>query len=181
MNKDADIVLHFWFEEAGTAKWWKKDPDFDYEIKARFLPLMEDAAAGKLDAWAQDPKEALALVLLLDQFPRNVYRGQAQAFATDKKARFLTHLCLERDFLKGLTREETSFMLMPLMHSEDLGDQALCCELFRAMNKGEPHKFAEAHRDIIAKFGRFPHRNECLGRPNTPEEEEFLKDPNSGF
>lgn len=182
MNKDAEIILDFWFGEAGPDKWWKKDSAFDFEIKARFGALMEDAAAGKLDAWGlSSGLEALALILLLDQFPRNVYRGTAKAFATDKKARNLTLLALERDYLKGLSVDQCVFMFLPLEHSENPDDQALCVELFRELGNENYLKFALAHKAIIDRFGRFPHRNAALGRPSTPEEEEFLKGPNAGF
>ncbi|MHA1543798.1 MAG: DUF924 family protein [Alphaproteobacteria bacterium] len=181
MNKDADIILHFWFKESPPERWWKKDQAFDYEIKARFGHLMKDAAAGRLDSWAGEVNSTLALILLLDQFPRNVYRGTAQAFATDEKARFLTLLALERDYIKDFDLNHCVFTFLPLEHSEDAGDQAMCVELFRALGNENYLNFALSHQEIITRFGHFPHRNAVLGRPNTPEEEEYLKDPKAGF
>lgn len=181
MTKDIDIILDFWFGEAGPAKWWKKDAEFDYEIKARFQHLMDDAAAGKLDGWAIDSRGALALILLLDQFPRNVYRGLPKAFATDAKAKNLTLLALKQDYTKGLGLDQCVFMFLPLEHSENLEDQELCVELMRALGNENYLKFALAHKAVIEQFGRFPHRNAILGRPNTPEEDAYLSEPGAGF
>ncbi len=181
MNKDADIILHFWFEEAGPEKWYKKDADFDYEIKARFLYLMEDAAAGKLDDWADEPESALALIILLDQFPRNVYRDTPKAFATDKKARALTRLMLERDYLENFDLTQCVYSILPLEHSENTEDQTLSVELIGALGNENYLKYAVAHKEIIDRFGRFPHRNAILGRENTPEEDKYLSQPGAGF
>lgn len=181
MNKDADITLSFWFEESGPEKWYKKDLDFDYEIRERFKHLMIDAAEGDLDDWADAPKTALALILLLDQFPRNAFRDTLKAFATDKKARGLTRLMLARDYLEEFDLTECVFTILPLEHSENAGDQALCVELIGALGNENYLKYAKAHQAIIERFGRFPHRNAILGRPNTPEEEEYLNEPGSGF
>jgi len=181
METEAHLVYEFWFEEAGPDKWWQKDADFDYEIKARFGYLAEQAAAGELDHWAGEPKSALALILLLDQFPRNIYRGTPQAFAADKKAKNLTLYALENDYLDDLSEDECCFFILPLEHSEDLCDQELCVSLFETLGNAFYLKFARAHKDVIEKFSRFPHRNAILGRPNTPEEEDYLKAPYAGF
>ncbi len=181
MNKDADIILHFWFEESGPDKWWKKDPDFDYEIRERFKFLMSEAAEGNLDDWADSPKTALALVLLLDQFPRNGYRETPRAFETDKKARALTRIMLRRGYMEELNLNECVFSAMPLEHSENKADQALSVEIFEALGNENYLKYALAHNKVIDQFGRFPHRNAILGRPNTPAEEEYLSNPGSGF
>ena len=181
MNKDADIILSFWFEESGPSSWYKKDPDFDYEIRERFKHLMIDAAEGRLDDWADDPKTALALILLLDQFPRNAFRETEKAFATDKKARALTRIMLERDYLEELELNQCVFTILPLEHSENAGDQALSVELIGALGSEGTLKYAKSHQAVIDRFGRFPHRNACLGRANTPEEEEYLSQPGSGF
>ncbi|MEE8294930.1 MAG: DUF924 family protein [Sphingomonadales bacterium] len=181
MNKEADMVLHFWFEECEPVKWWKKDPDFDYEIKERFKYLMSKAEKGKLDNWADAPKTALALILLLDQFPRNAFRDTPQAFATDKKARSLTRIMLRRGHLEELSLNECIFSIMPLEHSENKVDQELCVELIGALGSENYLNYALAHKKVIDRFGRFPHRNAILGRANTPEEEEYLNQPGSGF
>src|SRR5262249_17810026 len=144
----------------------------------RFLPLYEDAAAGRLRAWQADPRECLALVVLLDQFPRNMFRGEPRAFATDGLARDAARALLPRP--GELTPDERLFAYLPFEHSESLADQDLACE---RMNDFEPDllRYALRHREIIARFGRFPHRNAILGRTSTPEETEFLKEPGSGF
>ncbi len=174
-------IHDFWFVEAGPDKWWKKDAAFDDVIGQRFGTLVVEAVAGYLDSWAESPKGALALILLLDQFPRNIYRDTPGAFASDEKAKNLTLLALENDYLDDLSENEHCFFILPLEHSEDLKDQELCVSLFEAMGNKNDLNYAHAHKEIIEKFGRFPHRNSILRRKNTPEEEEYLKDPEAGF
>ena len=142
---------------------------------------MIDAGKGDLDGWAESPKTALALILLLDQFPRNAFRDTREAFATDKKARALTRIMLERDYLEDLDLTECIFSILPLEHSENASDQALSVELIGALGNENYLKYAKSHQAIIDRFGRFPHRNAILGRANTPEEEEYLNQPGSGF
>lgn len=184
-------LLDFWFG-AGTPDWneprkvwWEKDAAFDEELRRRFLEDHLAAASGTLDAWKEEPESCLALVLLLDQLPRNLFRGKPRAFATDEKARQVARHALSQGFDKAVPPVRRSFFYLPFEHSEDLADQHRCVALFEAMAKGPEDKatarFAELHRDIIARFGRFPHRNEALGRETTAEEAEFLKGPNSSF
>lgn len=169
---DAAEILAFW-SEAGPKKWYAKDDAFDAEIRTRFTGTYEAARSGALDDWAETPEGALALVIVLDQFPRNMFRDDARAFATDAKARSITNAAIERGFDKRIAPPLNQFFYLPLMHSENLADQDRCVTAF-AGGAPENQKFAKIHRDIIARFGRFPHRNAVLGRTTTPEEQAFL-------
>lgn len=174
-------ILTFWFVECEQKSWWVKDPAFDAIVRGRFGALVEEAASDKLDHWAGSAEGARALIILLDQFTRNIYRGTAKAFVADEKAREIARNAIASGFDEGLNRHERNFMYLPLEHSEDLKDQEDCCRLIASIGSEGYLKFARSHRDIIARFGRFPHRNKILGRINTPEEEEYLKDPAAGF
>jgi uncharacterized protein (DUF924 family) len=175
----ADDVLRFWFDEH-PRDWFVKNPAFDAAVRARFLSLHEDAAAGRLAHWADAPRSCLALVILLDQFPRNMFRGEARAFATDAQARAAARAILARGWDQAMTQPEQLFAYLPFEHSESLEDQDLSCELMKDFD-AEQHRYAVRHREIIERFGRFPHRNGILGRQSTPAEIEFLKQPGSGF
>ena len=168
----AAAVAVFW-RDAGPQRWFKKDAAFDAEFRDRFLALHERAAAGELDGWAANAEGALALLILLDQFPRNAFRGTARMFATDSHARRIAQAALRRHLDRELPQELRNFMYLPLMHSEDAKDQDLCVSKTAALG-GEPHRFALHHQDIIRRFGRFPHRNALLGRTSTPAEEQFM-------
>jgi uncharacterized protein (DUF924 family) len=168
----ADIVA-FW-REAGPKKWFEKDDSFDDEIRRRFLAVHEAAAAGKLSQWEQNAEGALALLILLDQFPRNMFRGSARAFATDALARAVTAGALVRGFDAQAPAEMRSFFYLPFEHSEDMADQERGIALYKAAGNADDLKWAELHADIIRRFGRFPHRNAVLGRTTTPEEQTFL-------
>ena len=179
----AQELLQFWFdpsldEAQRNQRWFGKDPAFDAAIRRRFLALHEEGAAGRLGAWAGAPRECLALVILLDQFPRNMFRGEARAFATDAAARAAARSLLPR--AAELPADERLFAYLPFEHSETLDDQRLACELCAPLG-AELLRYAQRHREIIERFGRFPHRNAILGRASTPEEVEFLKEPGSGF
>jgi uncharacterized protein (DUF924 family) len=165
-------LLAFW-REAGPSRWFKKDAQFDDIFRSRFLGDHEAAARGELDAWARSPEGALALLLLLDQFPRNAFRGSARMFATDAKGLALAKEALDQGFDMAVDAALRNFFYVPFMHSEELADQNRAVELTRPLDK-EAHHFAVLHRDIIARFGRFPHRNPILGRQTTPEEQQFL-------
>ncbi len=178
MTTAAD-VLRFWFEEH-PKDWFVKNPDFDAEIRARFSTLHGAAAAGQLAHWADEARSCLALVVVLDQFPRNIYRGHARAFASDELARSVARVILERGWDKQMTQSEQLFAYLPFEHSESLEDQNLSCELMKDFD-AEQLRYAIRHREIIERFGRFPHRNDILGRKSTPAEIEFLKQPGSGF
>ena len=168
----ADVVA-FW-REAGPKRWFEKDASFDDDIRQRFLKLHEAAAAGKLTAWEANAEGALALLILLDQFPRNMFRGQARAFVCDPLARAVTAGALVRGFDSQVPAELRSFFYLPFEHSEDLADQERGIALYKAAGDAEGLKWAELHADIIRRFGRFPHRNAVLSRVTTPEEQAFL-------
>ena len=182
-DQRAREVLQFWFEkgldaDARNKRWFAKDSAFDTQIRQRFLPLYEEAAGGRLRGWLDDPYETLALIIVLDQFPRNMFRGDARAFAADALAREAARALLPRAAV--LQPDERLFAFLPFEHSESLADQDLACELMKDLPE-EQLRYAERHREIIRRFGRFPHRNAILGRASTPEEIEFLKTPGSGF
>jgi uncharacterized protein (DUF924 family) len=168
----SDIVA-FW-REAGPERWFKKDPAFDEEIRLRFLAIHEAAADGMLQDWEKSPEGTLALLILLDQFPRNMFRGQARAFATDPMARAVAARALVSGFDAQVPADMRTFFYLPFEHSEDLADQERALALYRAAGDTENLKWAEIHADIIRRFGRFPHRNAMLGRTTTAEEQAFL-------
>jgi uncharacterized protein (DUF924 family) len=166
-------VLAFW-REAGPDRWFKKDSAFDEAIREKFLATYEAAAAKQLAVWEQTAAGALALVIVLDQFPRNLFRGSARSFAADPLARAVTGRALAQDFDREIPARERQFFYLPFEHSELLADQERCCTLFRAAGDADALKWAELHADIIRRFGRFPHRNAVLGRQTTIEEQAFL-------
>lgn len=168
-------VIDFW-REAGPKRWFEPDPAFDAEIRERFLDVHERAAAGELSDWAHSPEGLLALLLLLDQFPRNMFRKTPRAFATDAAARLIARRAIMGGYDRKVDPELRSFFYLPFMHSEDLTDQQLCMTLYRDLGNEEGIKYAEIHLDAIRRFGRFPHRNEILGRASRPEEVAYLKD-----
>jgi uncharacterized protein (DUF924 family) len=169
----AEAVLAFW-RDAGSDKWFNKNTEFDDEIRARFLDTYEAAAAGKLSDWEATREGAFALIIVLDQFPRNMFRGSARAFAADPLALGVARRAIERGFDLQLPLQERTFFYLPFEHSETLADQERCCALFRAAGDADLLKWAELHADIIRRFGRFPHRNAALGRTTTTEEQAFL-------
>lgn len=182
-----DAVLPFWFgveapgrDLAYQPRWFEKDPAFDAEIRARLGPLHDAAAAGGHDALVTSPHGALAQVILLDQVPRNLFRDSPRAFATDPQARALTRTALDRGWDQALHPLERLFLYLPLEHSESLADQDLSVALMTPLGERFAD-YAERHRVIIARFGRFPHRNAALGRDSTAEERDFLTQPGSSF
>jgi len=167
-----EAVLAFW-REAGPDKWFTRDDAFDADIRAKFLPTYEAAAAGQLDDWERSAEGTLALLIVLDQFPRNMFRGQARCYAADPLARAVAHRALKRGCDQDVPEAERGFFYLPFMHSEDIADQQRCVGLYR--EAGDPNlSYAERHADIIRRFGRFPHRNAALGRTTTPEEQAYL-------
>ena len=175
-------VLDYGFAPGMAARWYVKDPAFDAEVRARLLPLYGRAAAGELAAWRVSARGCLALVILLDQVPRNVFRGEPRGFATDAQALAVTKQALDRGLDRQLTQVERVFLYLPLEHCESLADQELCVTLIGALDENpEWRDHAVRHRDIVARFGRFPHRNTALGRESTLEEAAFLKLPDSSF
>jgi uncharacterized protein (DUF924 family) len=181
-NDHASEVLAFWFAEAQPQQWFGKDPAFDGLLRQRFLGLTGRAIAAELDAWSTEPTGALALVLLLDQFPRQIWRDTARAFAGDPQALTLSQGAVELGWLEVETEQaRRQFWLMPLMHSEDLAVQEAAQPLFERFCDPRTAEFARRHRDVIARFGRFPHRNTALGRPSSAAELAFLQTPGSSF
>ena len=192
MIDQAEEVLHYWFgeQEEGfpvedkNALWWFASAEVDAELRDRFGGILDEARSGQLDAWKTSPRPCLALVVLLDQLSRNVFRGEAAAFSSDPAARAATLHGLAEGFDEGFTWSERAFFYTPLEHSEDLADQTRCVQLFEAMHASAPPAagerikrnvdFAIEHREIIERFGRFPHRNDVLGRTSTPQEIEYL-------
>jgi uncharacterized protein (DUF924 family) len=189
---EAEEVLAFWFgreDEPGYGEfreaWFRKDPEFDQQVQGRFGPLYERAAAGELDGWREEARSCLALVICLDQFPRNMFRGDGRTHATDDKALETARYALERALDRELPPFQRVFVYMPFMHSESVEDQRRSVELFGrlAEKPGAPDltSYAVGHMEIVERFGRFPHRNVILGRETTPEEAEFLQGPDSSF
>ncbi len=190
---DARDVLDFWFgppDDPGhgqpRAAWFRKDPAFDATIRERFGALIEAALDGALADWAQQPLPALAQVIVLDQFARNVFRDTARAFAGDARALAAAQAMVERGQDRALGGVQRQFVYLPFEHAEDLAMQRQSLRLFAALGQDEPAlagllEWAQKHHDIVARFGRFPHRNAALGRASSAEEAAFLLTPGSGF
>lgn len=176
---DAAGVVAFW-RDAGERKWFHADAAFDDECRARLLDAHFAAARRALEGWMDGAEGALALAILLDQIPRNLFRGSGHAYATDPLARHYAKRALEAGFDAQAPAGLRLFFYMPFEHSEDMADQARAVDLFTALGEDEYLRYAVAHRDVIARFGRFPHRNHALGRTNTPEEQAWL-DAGGGF
>ena len=182
-------VLDFWFQGDPTAwrtdPWFKKNDEFDAAIRSRFTLALQAAQDGVLDRWTDTHEGMLALILVLDQFARNIHRGSYLAFAGDAHARRIARAALEAGADKTLTPVQRVFVYLPFEHSEAIADQRLSVRLFAGL-AGPPWAasvldYAKRHRDVIRRFGRFPHRNAALGRISTPEEEAYLAEPGSGF
>jgi uncharacterized protein (DUF924 family) len=166
-------ILAFW-REAGRERWYERNDAFDAEVRRRFLALWQKAVAGELAIWETSDDGALALVIVLDQFPRNMFRGTPQAFASDALARDVARRAIERGTDRRIDPVLLEFLYMPFMHSEHLPDQLHCVALFENTGNTENLDYARQHADIIRRFGRFPHRNRLLGRDTTAEEQAFL-------
>lgn len=198
--ESTDSICHYWFGtdtvdaviiREKSALWWKKDPTVDKEIRWRFEPLLAEEMRGALESWSAIPRGHLARILLCDQFPRNIYRGKPESFMYDARARQLARAALDRGLDRPLRPVERIFVYMPLEHSEDSQDQETSVRLFTELvdeispDLKQPFRnfleFAKKHKEIIDRFGRFPHRNAVLGRASTPGEIEFLKQPDSSF
>jgi len=195
-----DAILEFWFGDLNeygqasseiSARWWRKDPTFDQEIRDRFEPIHLALAAGEHAEWCDTPQGAIATVVALDQFPRNMYRRTAQMYSTDALVLARATAAIDAGHDRALPLAMRTFLYMPFMHAEDLAAQERCVALFQALvaeldgplakSAAQNVKFAEHHRVIVEEFGRFPHRNEILGRSSSPEEVAFLQGPNSSF
>jgi uncharacterized protein (DUF924 family) len=183
-------VLRFWFGAGGEygkrhKRWFEKDASFDAEVSRRFLPLYEELVAGAGREWLESRADCLARIVALDQFPRHIFRGSARALAADALALEAARDAITRGYDREMLPVERMFAYLPFEHSESLEDQLKACELTAPLaafpETEDAHRYALLHRDIIQRFGRFPHRNVALGRTSTPEEIDFLKQPGSGF
>lgn len=172
--KTAQDVLNFW-RDAGPSKWWKKDDAFDASIRQKFEKTHQAASHGTLDSWIDRPEPALALIIVLDQFTRNLNRNSAAAFPNDAKCLALAKHAINMGHDKQAPQDLLAFFYLPLMHSEVIEDQRLCLSLMQKTGLKPNIKAAEEHLDIIERFGRFPHRNKVLGRTSTAEEIAFLE------
>lgn len=177
----AEDVLRFWFEEIEPEQQFKKDPEFDVMIRERFGSTYEDAAAGKLDHWEAEPRSCLALVILLDQFSRNMFRDDPRMYESDAKCMAIAKRAVAEGDYKTLPQDQQRFLFLTYEHSEDLEDQRTCMALMDSLDDKRNLEYAHNHLVIVERFGRFPHRNAILGRQSTPEEIEFLKQPGSSF
>jgi uncharacterized protein (DUF924 family) len=172
---DPQDVLTFWFSPGRAEQWYAEDLNFDADIRRRFLATYEAACLGQLDHWRDTPRSLLALIIVLDQFPRNMFRGAARAYATDAQAVALTKQGIDNGFDRSFTGAELDFFTMPLMHSESLSDHALLIAKGYGGNR-----YAREYYETIARFGHFPHRNAILGRKNTAEEDAYLSARQAG-
>ena len=165
----AEEVLDFWFSH-GWDDWWRGGPEFDAEIRERFEEQWQEQRQRPVEAFLDSPEDALAAVILFDQFPRNMFRGHADQFATDHLALEIAKQAIDRGYDEALTQQQNGFLYMPFQHSEDLDEQLRSVGLFTALGDEQQLRFAKLHHDVIARFGRFPHRNEVLGRTPRPDE-----------
>ncbi len=189
-SPEARRVLRFWFGEPAEygsplKRWFEKDPAFDARIKNDFSPLREGLASGDATDWLAECADCLAYIVVLDQFSRHIHRGTGRAFEADALALRAARLALERRFDQRLLPVELLFVCLPFQHSETIADQHVGCEIAERLRKypetEDVYRYAIAHRDIVQRFGRFPHRNAALGRKSSAEEIEFLKQPGSSF
>ena len=170
-------VVAFWFAESAAQYWFRSTPEFDAEVRQRFEPTWQAAAAGKLSDWADTATGALALVVVLDQFPLNMFRDQPAGYSTESAARAVAARAIEDGFDMELEDRQKAFLYLPFMHSEDLADQDRAVDLFEAAGLTDNLKWARHHREIVRRFGRFPHRNAVLGRQSSAEELAWLASP----
>lgn len=195
LTSPVQSVLTFWFGEPGSPEssysqrrrlWFLKSEETDETIRQEFMPLYVQAATGELDSWDTDAESCLALLLILDQFPRHMFRDMPRAFATDAKALAIAKYAVNRGMDEALSPVQRLFMYLPIEHSENLEDQHRSVALIETIKNldadlEDAYDYALRHRDVIQRFGRFPHRNDVLGRESTPEELEFLQQPGSRF
>lgn len=183
MRDTKQDILYFWFVETQPAQWFQNNPDFDQILRERFLVIYQMACSGVCDGWIADADGALALCVVLDQFPRNMFRGLPEAFATDEKARQVAAQTIKQGFDQILTPLRRRFVYLPFEHSEDPSDQDRSVKLFASLKDVDPvgYEYALRHQDIIQRFGRFPHRNALLGRVSTKDELVYLSQKGSGF
>lgn len=183
MRDTKQEIIHFWFEETQPQQWFQSNPEYDAVIREHFAVTYEMGKDGLCHDWAVDAEGALALVILLDQFPRHMFRGTREAFATDEKALLFAKQAISKGFDQIMEPVKRGFLYVPFQHSENMSDQNRSAELMGAMKNENPagYNYAMRHKAVIERFGRFPGRNAVLGRDSTPEELEFLKEKPQGF
>jgi uncharacterized protein (DUF924 family) len=176
-------ILDFWFVETQPQQWFQVNEDFDKQVIDRFSEPYDMATRGEFDEWQKDADGALALVVLLDQMPRNMFRGTPRAFETDKKALIVSKYAISKGLDQVLNVQKRRFLYLPFEHSENMNDQRRSVELFEKIQDDDPlgYDYAVRHYKVIEEYGRFPHRNKILSRENTPEEEAYLSKPDAGF
>jgi uncharacterized protein (DUF924 family) len=174
-------ILDFWFSELEPKQWFMKDPALDETIKQKFESTYHEIVAGEHKAWEDSAEGCLAMILVLDQFSRNMFRDEAQAFAADNKALAVAQLAVKKAFDKALDPKQRTFVYMPYMHSEDPAVHEVVVDIFTAHGNAMSLDYEMKHKAIIDRFGRYPHRNKILGRTSTPEELDFLNQPGSSF
>ena len=167
-------ILDFWYAEEMRSKWFASTPQIDTTIKEKYAWVWEAAVRGELDAWLNTPEGCLALAIILDQFPLNMFRATAKSFSSEHQAIAVAKHAINQSYDQMIERAQVAFLYMPLMHSENVADQDLCVQLFAAAGLENNLRFAQHHREIVRRFGRFPHRNAILGRPSTAEELDYL-------
>lgn len=168
-------IIDYWFSKEISQYWFSSTPTIDAEMKQKFNDLWESAQQGKLDAWQESAEGCLALCIILDQFPLNMFRGTVKSFSTEQQSILISKHAINKGFDEEITQQQLAFLYMPLMHSENLKDQDLAVQMFEKVGLEGNLRFAKHHRDLIKEFGRFPHRNEILGRENTLAEIDYLK------
>ncbi len=176
---EAEALLAFWLQPRVRRRWFRSTPGLDAEIRQRFADLWRRAAAGELGHWEESPEGSVALVILLDQLPLNMFRGRSEAFSTESRAREVADRAIRRGDDAQLPDERKAFLYLPFMHSEDLADQHRAVALFERTGLEDSLRWARHHREIVRRFGRFPHRNAVLGRVSTPEELSWLAERGS--
>lgn len=172
-------LIDFWFDPQVQPLWYNSNESFDNQLRANYLTLYQSAKSNELEHWKESALGCLALVLLLDQIPLNIFRGNKECFACEQMSRDVANTALTRHFDKELNDEQKAFLFLPFMHSEDISDQEKSIELFKAADLEDNLRYAKHHRDIVLRFGRFPHRNAILGRENTTAETEYLRSENA--
>lgn len=169
-----ETIIDFWFAESSRDFWFRSTPEMDAQLRDRFIDVWLAAAEEELISWEESSEGILALVIILDQFPLNMFRGKPLTYATEAQARKIARAAINRGLDRDLTNEQNSFLYMPFMHSEDMDDQELSIKLFEQSGFEENIRFAQHHHDVVRRFGRFPHRNKILGRQSREEEIAYL-------
>jgi len=171
-------ILKFWFSDAVSPLWFKSTDSFDTELTDKYERIWQQAADGELDHWKESADGAVALSIICDQFPLNMFRGQGKRYSTEAKARDIAQYAIDQGFIKNMSQQHQSFLYLPFMHSENLKEQQVAIDLFAAAKLNDNVKYAQHHFAVIKQFGRFPHRNKELGRDSTDAEIEYLKTAN---